>query len=224
MRGDSGGAAPRPRADPKEANRAEIIDAAARCFMRRGFDKTTIDDIADELNATKGRVYHRFRAKSEIFFAVYRQAMQFCFDAVDPLLALDLPASERLLRMAEAHALVMMEHLSYQRSIKQGVEIYLTGATTEAERRALGELVDMRDRYEERFRKTLREGQADGSLSVPDVAISGRAILAALNGLTDWYRPRSRDTRASRQAIARKLALTVVNGVAARPAGDKRHP
>jgi AcrR family transcriptional regulator len=221
MRKNRDGAAPLTQADPKDANRSEIVDAAARCFMRRGFDKTTIDDIADELNATKGRVYHRFRAKSEIFFAVYRKAMQFCFDAVDPLMVLDLPASERLSRMAEAHAMVMMEHLSYQRSIKQGVEVYLTGATTETEREILAELVDMRDRYEERFRKTLREGQVDGSLSVPDVAISGRAILAALNGLTDWYRPRSRDTRASRQAMARKLAQTVVNGVAARPGGGE---
>ncbi|WP_258523798.1 TetR/AcrR family transcriptional regulator [Roseovarius sp. TE539] len=201
----------------RDSGRAEIVEAAARCFMHKGFDKTTIDDIAHELNATKGRVYHRFRAKNEIFFAVYRQAMQFCFDAVDPIIGLSLPAREKLLRMAEAHAMVMMEHLPYQRSIKQGVEIYLTGATTEAERRVLAELVGMRDRYEERFRKTLRDGELDGTLGAPDVAISGRAILAALNGLTDWYRPRSHETQADRQMIARKLAFTVVDGVACRP-------
>lgn len=182
--------------------------------MRRGYDKTTIDDIADALGATKGRVYHYFRSKSAIFFAVYREAMRYCFEAVEPIVSLPLPAADRLRRMCEAHAMVMMTTLSFQRGIKQGLEIYMRGPTTEVERRAFAELLALRDRYEGLFRTVLAEGVANGDLRAPDIALTGRVILSALNGLPDWYRPRGESDRM--EAIAQGMAATLMSGVAAR--------
>lgn len=203
-------------AAPTES-RAEIVTAAATCFMRRGYDKTTIDDIADALGATKGRVYHYFRSKSAIFFAVYREAMRYCFEAVEPIVAMPLPARERLQRMCEAHAMVMMTTLSFQRGIKQGLEIYMRGPTTEAERESFAELQALRDRYEGLFRKVLAEGVAAGDLHAPDIPLAGRVILSALNGLPDWYRPRGDGDRI--EAIAADMAAILMSGVAARDTG-----
>ncbi|MDX2483305.1 MAG: TetR/AcrR family transcriptional regulator [Pseudodonghicola sp.] len=42
------------------------MQAAAICFMRHGLEKATMHDVARELNATKGRVYHHFRSRNEI--------------------------------------------------------------------------------------------------------------------------------------------------------------
>ena len=50
--------------EPRQA----ILDAAALCFMERGFNATSIDDIARRLSATKGMVYHYFSSKAELFF------------------------------------------------------------------------------------------------------------------------------------------------------------
>lgn len=197
----------------KPDSRQEIIDAAATCFMRRGLEKATIDDIADELGATKGRVYHHFRSKNAIYFAVHRQAMQFCFDAVDPILDLRINAHDKLMRMAVAHAHVMMDTLPYQRSVSLGVEIYLRGSTTEAERAVLVELIALRKGYEELYRQVLKEGIVDGSLNVPDVALAGRAIIGALNGLVNWYPVRLDESRTDRNRLATLLAATVINGV-----------
>ncbi len=197
----------------KQDNQQEIIEAAAHCFMRHGLEKATMTDIADHLGATKGRVYHHFRSKNAVFFAVYRQAMVFCFDAVEPLMAQDLPAADRLFRMAEAHAHVMMDTLPYQRSIRIGVEIYLRGSTTEADRTVLRELIEMRNRYEHLFREVLAEGQADGSLSVTDVPLAGRALIGALNGLVDWFRIRPDQPQSERDHIARTLSATILDGL-----------
>lgn len=199
----------------KPDSRQEIVSAAAQCFMRQGLDKSTIDDIAATLGATKGRVYHHFRSKSAIYFAVYRQAMQYCFDAIDPLMDLPIPAAEKLVRMAEAHAHVMMDTLPYQRSIRLGVDVYLRGSTTETERQVLVQLIDMRNRYEGRFRRVLEQGRDDGTLSVRDVPLAGRAIIGALNGLVDWYRVRADQAPDEQAKIARTLAETIVGGVRA---------
>lgn len=193
----------------------QITDAAAQCFMAKGLEKATIDDIADVLGATKGRVYHHFRSKNAIYFAVHRQAMQYCFDAVEPVLKQDIPADEKLFRMAVAHAHVMMDTLPYQRSIRLGVDIYLRGPTTQAEREVLTELIEQRNGYENLFRDVLRSGKAAGTLDVPNVDLAGRAVMGALNGLVDWYRIRPGQSAADRAAIADGLAHTIIYGIKA---------
>lgn len=201
--------------DKKEDSRQQIIDAAAYCFMHKGLEKATMDDIADHLGATKGRVYHHFRSKNAIYFAVHRQAMQFCFDAVNPILDLVIPCDKKLEAMAAAHARVMMDTLPYQRSIRLGVEIYLRGSTTESERAVLTELITQRNDYEDLYRDVLRKGVGKGTLEVPSIEIAGRVIMGALNGLVDWYRVRPEQTDADRDAIAQTLARTVLRGMVA---------
>ncbi len=193
-------------------SRTQIIQAAALCFMKYGLEKATMDDMARELGSTKGRVYHHFRSKNEIFFAVYRQAMQFCFDAVLPIVGQSMPANEKLLKMAKAHGQVMMETLPFQRSIRQGVNVYLHGHDIGAEREVLNELIARRNHYEDLYRAVLQQGIEDGTLSVPDVAIAGRAIMGALNSLVDWYRVRPDQTRADQTRIAETLAEIIING------------
>lgn len=197
----------------KSDSRQQIIDAAAQCFMLKGLEKATMDDIADALGATKGRVYHHFRSKNAIYFAVHQQAMQYCFDAVAPVLALSIPSDKKLEAMAVAHARVMMDTLPYQRSIRLGVEIYLRGSTTEAERAVLTDLITQRNDYEDLYRDVLRAGVAQGVLRVPNIEIASRAVMGALNGLVDWYRIRPEQTDADRDMIAQALAHAVVHGM-----------
>ena len=199
----------------KTDSRQEIIDAAAQCFMQKGLEKATIDDIADVLGATKGRVYHHFRSKNAIYFAVHRQAMQYCFDGVEPLLPLMIPSDKKLEKMATAHARVMMDTLPYQRSIRLGVEIYLRGSTTETERGVLSELITLRNDYEDLYRDVMRAGVAEGRLKLANVEIGGRVMMGALNGLVDWYRVRPEQTDEDRDAIAQTLAQTVICGMIA---------
>ncbi|MEQ6203975.1 TetR/AcrR family transcriptional regulator [Sulfitobacter sp. HNIBRBA2951] len=194
-------------------NRQQIIQAAAVCFMKYGLEKATVDHMASELGSTKGRVYHHFASKDEIFFAVYRQAMQYCFDAVLPIVSRPLPAHTKLLAMAQAHSRVMMDTLPFQRSIRQGVNSYLHGPELGADREVLNQLIARRNEYEGLYRAVLQMGLEDGTLSVPDVAIAGRAIMGALNSLVDWYRVRPEQSQADRTQIADTLAKTIINGI-----------
>lgn len=206
--------------DPKlterqKDNRQQIIHAAAVCFTKYGLEKATMDHMAGELGSTKGRVYHHFSSKGEIFFAVYRQAMQYCFDAVQPIVSTPMPANEKLLAMAQAHGRVMMDTLPFQRSIRQGVNSYLHGPKLGADRVVLNELIARRNEYEGLYRAVLQQGLEDGTLSVPDVAIAGRAIMGALNSLVDWYRVRPEQSRAEQVQIADTLATTIIRGLLA---------
>ena len=50
----------------KEARRAQIVDAAIRCFHRNGFHPTTMDDIVRESGLSAGAVYTYFRSKDDL--------------------------------------------------------------------------------------------------------------------------------------------------------------
>src|SRR3989304_4862304 len=58
-----------------ELRRQQILDAAAACFVRRGFPRTTMQDICDEAGLSPGAVYRYFPSKEEIIEAMseYRQ-------------------------------------------------------------------------------------------------------------------------------------------------------
>lgn len=63
------------RAAKQEQTRAQLIDAAASVFARRGFQAATIEEIAEEAGYSHGAVYSNFAGKEELFLAVFEQYM-----------------------------------------------------------------------------------------------------------------------------------------------------
>lgn len=55
----------------RTARRQQIIDAAYRCFARKGLSQTTMRDIYDEANLSAGAVYHYFDSKDAIIEASF---------------------------------------------------------------------------------------------------------------------------------------------------------
>ena len=55
-----------------DSSRSAILEAAARCFHERGYAATSIDDVARALNSTKGRIYHHFESKADLFAEIGR--------------------------------------------------------------------------------------------------------------------------------------------------------
>ncbi len=63
------------RAAKREATRGHILAAADRLFAERGFDATTVDEIADAANVAKGTFYYHFSSKDELLVALIRDSM-----------------------------------------------------------------------------------------------------------------------------------------------------
>jgi AcrR family transcriptional regulator len=63
------------RAAKQEQTRAQLIDAAASVFARRGFQAATIEEIAEEAGYSHGAVYSNFAGKEDLFLAVFEQYM-----------------------------------------------------------------------------------------------------------------------------------------------------
>ncbi|MQA00163.1 MAG: TetR family transcriptional regulator [Dehalococcoidia bacterium] len=56
--------------DYLEARRQEILEAAARVFIRRGFEAATMQDIAAEADVSAGLIYRYFPGKDDLIVSV----------------------------------------------------------------------------------------------------------------------------------------------------------
>lgn len=62
------------------ARRREILDAAQGCFLRFGFSKTSLDDIAREAKLSRPLLYRKYPNKEAIFAALYDRVFRVQFD------------------------------------------------------------------------------------------------------------------------------------------------
>ncbi len=87
---------------PAEKRRAQLIKAAMRLFLRKGYRWATMDEIARAVGLTKGALYFHFTNKEDLLFAVVKQTWE---RASGPIYALNEAESspsvflEKTLRM-----------------------------------------------------------------------------------------------------------------------------
>jgi AcrR family transcriptional regulator len=65
-----------------DVRRAEIIKSARNLFQTRDYDKTTMQEVMDDLGIAKGTIYHYFKSKEEMLEAVIEDIVD---EAVDKM-------------------------------------------------------------------------------------------------------------------------------------------
>ncbi|WP_051791057.1 TetR/AcrR family transcriptional regulator [Amycolatopsis jejuensis] len=194
----------------------EILDAAALAFSERGYAATSIDDVADVLGCTKGRIYHYFRTKGELFIGIHHQGLEWALEAVGPTAARDdLTPQEKLREMVRRHALHMMEHYTYMGPGQGQIEMNLAGEGRNQDA-AKAKILKMRRQFEDYFVKVIKDGVEAGVFRDTDVKLVTKAVLGSVNWMHVWYHPGgSRDTAAHRDDIAAVFADYAVGGILA---------
>ena len=196
--------------------RQEILEAAAECFMEQGFHATSIDVVARRMGATKGRVYHHYQSKVDLFFDVHRLGMQLLFEAVEPAQRAPGDALQVLAAMMKAHAMAMFQHHAFESVVVQGVQLHRFGALTPRQRSELDDLISSRDRFETLFKAQATRAQNAGWLAGLDISIAVKTLLGGLQWSLVWYRPERGTSQAAQEQLADAMVSTLVQGLAGR--------
>ncbi|MFZ0955062.1 MAG: TetR/AcrR family transcriptional regulator [Candidatus Sulfotelmatobacter sp.] len=89
-------------------SRQEILRTAARLFQQRGYDATSMNDVAAALKLSKGGLYHHFQSKDEILFEIMNHAMDITEERVlGPVRGIANP-EERLRALIRLHIEVVL--------------------------------------------------------------------------------------------------------------------
>ena len=165
-------------ARPREA---ELRRAATRLFRERGFHATSMQDLAEAIGMNRGSLYHYIESKDDLLWWIVGGALEQLRARVEPILAGDGPAVDRLRGAIFGHLAFAAEHADELGLIQVELRSLPAGRRNA--------LIEQRDAYEHLWRATLAAAMADGSLRASDVRLTGIAILSACNWFTQWYRP-----------------------------------
>jgi TetR/AcrR family transcriptional regulator, cholesterol catabolism regulator len=89
-------------------SRQEILRTAARLFQQRGYDATSMNDVAAALKLSKGGLYHHFQSKDEILYEIMMHAMEITEERVlNPVRSITDP-EERLRALIRLHIEVVL--------------------------------------------------------------------------------------------------------------------
>jgi len=192
-------------------SREEILRAAAELFMEFGYAATSIDAVAERLGATKGRIYHHYASKADLFFDVQVAAMTRLSEEVEPIARGGGSAIERLSAMALRHTQIILNELPMQKVAVQGLERHLLGASAATKR--LRSVVKMRDDYESLFAEVIDEGMREGVFVDLPVKLATKPFFGALNWATVWFSQRRLQSAEAIDDIAHALAAFALRGL-----------
>jgi TetR/AcrR family transcriptional regulator, cholesterol catabolism regulator len=196
----------------KEDRTGHIYRVAAEIMCQKGYEATSMNDIADAVGLTKAGVYHYIRGKEDLLF----QIMSFGMDMVDE----DVIGPARNIADAETRLRTILERHS-RRIMEQGGAVTILLEEMSALTPAHQRLIRNRKRkYFELFRDTLEELAAEGKLRELDPTVASFSIVGMLMWTSRWYRRGGRLTPQQATAHLVEMATNAVLG--ARPSSGKR--
>lgn len=193
-----------------DVKREAILSTASRLFNAKGVDTTTLEEIAGQLGATTGALYHHVGDKETIVTECYLRAGQIALLIIDR--ALELPGSRLDAAAAFLHAWAQAEMRQDLAPLRPFAGFH--ALTLESKQR----IKESSARFTERWQKLTGPGLDNGEYRDMDLG----AFKLILPAISSWVvRMVTRDFEHQR-AIARELAIFQTVGIGALPKKGKR--
>jgi AcrR family transcriptional regulator len=166
-------------------SRQEIQRTAARLFQQRGYDATSMNDVAAALKLSKGGLYHHFQSKDEILYEIMNHAMEITEERVlNPVRGIADP-EERLRALIRLHIEVVLSPRDREITVMLHENHPLPPA--------LRKRINIRKKDYIHFLESLMtevqekaKNQTRGKVSPRAAAF---ALLGMINWIYQWYKP-----------------------------------
>ena len=166
----------------KLGDQGDVLSNAARLFREKGFERTSLKEIAEACNMLPGSLYYRYNSKEALLVELMRRGVDLVTAEVESAYASSDDPVERLRLCINAHLRALLLD-------SDAVYVLLF------EWRALGpearkEIIELRDQYESLWAGILETMIAQG---VVRKNVDGRLLrligLGALNWVATWFDP-----------------------------------
>lgn len=198
------------RRPPREQVTASILDAAILLFATRGYEATTMQDVAAKVGMTAPALYYYFDSKQRLLFEVIELNMERFAGNVDAMVA-SAPASptEELRAFVRTHLEFQLERVDRARIYNA---MFLgTGALLKAlTPRQRGEIKIQQTRVRDRLKAILERGVARREFWVGDLQVTSMGILAMGEFAAAWFEPGGRLSVAEVAEQYAELAVRMV--------------
>jgi AcrR family transcriptional regulator len=178
-----------------------LLAVAVAVFNERGYDATSMDELAIRLGVTKSAIYHHVPSKVELLRLSLDRALDTLFAVTEEPGATTGPAIDRLEHVVRGSVRVLVAELPFVTLLLR------VRGNSEVEQEAL----QRRRRFDRIVTELVRLAEKEGDVR-PDVdpAVTSRLLFGAVNSLTEWYRP---DRGLDAAALADALVAITFGGL-----------
>jgi AcrR family transcriptional regulator len=194
------------RETKKKKTRQAIMDAAIKLFSEKGFEKTSVDELAKEAGVGKSTIYGYFHTKNEIFLAFCEDQVDFVFTDLAQKRDPDASLQEQLLTLFMGQFRYVTKNFNFGRILAREMvfpkELTIEKSNDLSERylSALGEILT----------KAILRGELRDDLEL--LYISGHFYAFYLLVLSAWYERRFQSEQEIEQVL-RKLLRQAMEGL-----------
>ncbi|MFZ0321968.1 MAG: TetR/AcrR family transcriptional regulator [Candidatus Sulfotelmatobacter sp.] len=168
-------------------SRQEILRTAARLFQQRGYDATSMNDVAAALKLSKGGLYHHFQSKDEILFEIMDHAMEITQERViAPVRGIADP-EERLRTLIKLHIELVLSPRDREITVMLHENHPLPPGLRKRINARKKEYVHFLEQLMTDVQNKVRRSQGGkGKVSSRAAAF---ALLGMINWIYQWYKP-----------------------------------
>jgi AcrR family transcriptional regulator len=157
-----------------------VLLVAAKTFTERGYDGTSMEDLARRLGVTKAAIYHHVSGKDELLRLATDRALDGLTAVVDEASAIDGPAIERLEHAVRRSVELLVEELPFVTLLLR------VRGNTPVEKRAIAR----RREIDHALAALVAKAEAEGDVRTDvDPELAARLLFGTVNSLVEWYRP-----------------------------------
>ncbi|MDX6739455.1 TetR/AcrR family transcriptional regulator [Actinocorallia sp. A-T 12471] len=188
--------------DP-EATRTSIMDSALALFQAQGFDGTSIREIVDRADLTKGAFYHHFATKEELLWEIQNSYIEAQLAAITEIMAASEDPRVRLRELIRV-SLTSIADFHPHVTIFYQERRHLAGPR-------FTEVAAKRDEVERAFNGVIRDGVERGFFrSDLDPRITTFGLVGMCAWAYQWYKP---DGAFAADEIARQFGAMILEGI-----------
>jgi TetR/AcrR family transcriptional regulator, cholesterol catabolism regulator len=166
--------------DPSGA-RGRLLTEAARLFREKGYERTTVRDLAAAVGIQSGSLFHHFRTKEEILKAVMVETIRLNTALMQAALEAADTNREKLRGLVRAE----LESINGQTGEAMAVLVFEWRSLSAASQ---VEVLELRDIYEKLWLDVLESLKHEGALEA-DPFVVRRMLTGALSWTVTWYKP-----------------------------------
>jgi AcrR family transcriptional regulator len=158
-----------------------LLLVAVKLFNERGYDGTSMEDLARKLGITKSAIYYHVPSKDELLRLAVDRALDGLFAVVAEVDDVPGRAIDRLEHLLRGSVAVLVERLPFVTLLLR------VRGNTKVERAALAR----RREFDHLVTDLVKQAEAEGDVREGlDPATVARLLFGMVNSLTEWYRPR----------------------------------
>ena len=166
--------------DP-QSPRGRLLREAAHLFRDKGYERTTVRDLAAAVGIQSGSIFHHFRTKEEILKAVMTEAILVNTGRMRSRLEAVADPREAVRCLVQCE----LESINGETGEAMAVLVYEWRSLSETSQ---AEILELREVYEGIWLQTLAQARAEGLVEA-DPFILRRFLTGALSWTITWYRP-----------------------------------